>query len=138
MLNRDAFIEKGHARIHGHFGPNKAPWPFASVYCSLAEKGSADISRFKAVEFMAKGDGKSYDLLIYLDSVTDFGHYRKPFQAPKEWTKIRLELKDFKQPDWGKPVPQDYRAVKEFLFAPSGMNDEDYDLSLDEIRLLAD
>lgn len=123
-------------RIYGHFGKNIAPWPFASIYTSLALEGPADMSPFKAIEFMTRGDGKTYDLLVYLSQVTDFAHYRQSFQSPSVWTKVRLELKNFKQPDWGTKISQDYRSVKEILFAPSGMNDENFDLSLDDITFV--
>lgn len=143
LKNKDNFIVPGGpggsrncGRIYGHFGKNIAPWPFASIYTSLDAKGPADISSFKAIEFMTRGNGKNYDLLVYLSQVADFAHYRHSFKAPTDWTKVRLELKDFKQPDWGVKVPRDYRSVKEILFAPSGMNDEDFDLSLDDITFV--
>ena len=143
LKDKDHFIVEGGAngskycaRIFGHFGKNVAPWPFASVYTSLDAKDPVDLSPFKAVEFMVKGDGKKYDLLIYLAQVTDFAHYRHSFTATKEWTKVRLKLKDFKQPDWGAKVKRDYRLVKEILFAPSGMNNEDFDLSIDNVTFV--
>jgi hypothetical protein len=143
LKNKDKFIVKGGpngsrncARIHGHFGKNVAPWPFTSIYTSLDAQGPADLSSFKAIEFMAKGNGKTYDVLIYLSQVADFAHYRHPFKAPANWAKVRLEFRDFKQPDWGVKVKRDYRSVKQVLFAPSGMNDEDFDLSLDDITFV--
>ncbi len=127
----------GHyAQLKGHFGHMRAPWPFASLSSRFDATRPADISGFKAVEFMAKGDGKSYGVALHLNQITDFAHYRAEFKAPKEWAKIRLNLDDFRQPSWGKAVPQDFEAVKALAFDPAGMNDEDFDLSIDDVTLV--
>gem|GEM_PF-861484 len=143
IKNKDEFIvkggangSKGSARIYGHFGKLIAPWPYASIYTAQAQEEPMDLSDYKAIEFWAKGDGKNYEVQLFLTQITDYAHYRLSFQAPKTWTKVRLVLSDFKQPDWGGKVPQDFSSIKEILFAPQGMNDEDFDLSIDDVTLV--
>ena len=143
IKNKDEFIvkggangSKGSARIFGHFGKLVAPWPYASLYTTQAQEEPMDLSDYKAIEFWARGDGKNYEVQLFLTQVTDYAHYRLSFQAPKAWTKVRLELSTFHQPDWGSKVPQDFQSVKEIIFAPQGMNDEDFDLSIDDVTLV--
>ncbi len=144
MTNLNKFIVPGgangskySARITGHFGKMVAPWPFCSIQAPLdMDGGPVDLSQFSAVEFMAKGDGKSYVFLVYVSQVTDFAHFRLSFVAPKVWTKVHIDLKKLAQPDWGIKVKQDYHSVLELLFAPLTMNDESYDLSIDDLTLV--
>ena len=95
-----------------------------------------DMSEFKAIEFWAKGDGKNYDVMVYPSQVTDYAQFRHAFTAPKAWAKVHMDLATFSQPDWGAKVPQDFSSVKEIQFAPSAMNDEDFDLSIDDVTLV--
>ena len=143
IKNKDAFIvkdgangSKGSARIFGHMGKLMAPWPYASIYTALPMEEPMDLSDFKAIEFWAKGDGKNYEVQLFMTQVTDYAHYRLTFSAPKSWTKVHLDLTAFHQPDWGGKVSQDYHSVKQIIFAPQGMNDEDFDLSIDDVTLV--
>ena len=143
LKDKDQFILKDGAngskycaRIYGHFGKLVAPWPYASIYTSLLNEEPMDLSEFKAIEFWAKGDGKTYEAMVYPSQVTDYAHFRQTFVAPKNWTKVRLDLATFHQPDWGAKVPLYFHSVKEILFEPSGMNDEDFDLSIDDVTLV--
>jgi len=144
MTNMAKFIVPGGANgskysgeITGHFGKMVAPWPFASINTSLDSSGGpVDLSQFSAVEFMAKGDGKSYVFLVYVSQVKDFAHFRMSFVAPKVWTKIHVDLKKLVQPDWGVKVKADYHSVLELLFAPLTLNDESYDLAIDDVTLV--
>ncbi len=136
MVKDGANGSKGSARIYGHYGKLQAPWPYCSIFTSLPMEDPMDISDYKSIEFMAKGDGKLYDVLIFPTQVTDYAHFRHSFTAPKAWTKVHLDLSTFYQPDWGNKVALDFHSVKEILFSPSGMNDEDYDLSIDDVTLV--
>ncbi len=131
------FAGKGsYARMAGHYGRRVAPWPHASLNATLGKDLPADLSSFKAVEFLAKGDGKTYDVLLYLNQVTDFAHFKQAFTAPKEWGRVRLELDAFRQPDWGRQIPQDFRAVKELLFSSSNLDNEDFELCIDQVEFV--
>ena len=143
IKNKDQFLakdgangSKGSIRIYGHMGKLVAPWPFASIYTSQAQEEPMDLSDFKAIEFWTKGDGKSYEVQLFLTQITDYAHYRLSFTAPKAWTKVRLDLSAFHQPDWGGKVPPNFQSIKEIIFAPQGMNDEDFDLSIDDVILV--
>jgi hypothetical protein len=143
VKNKDQFLVKDGAngskfcaRIFGHFGKMVAPWPYATLYTSLTNEEPMDMSEFKAIEFWAKGDGKNYDVMVYPSQVTDYAQFRHAFTAPKAWAKVHMDLATFSQPDWGAKVPQDFSSVKEIQFAPSAMNDEDFDLSIDDVTLV--
>ena len=58
------------------------------------------------------------------------------FSAPREWTKIKLTFKNFMQPGWAAPVKKSFVDVKTLQFSPSGMSDEDYELEIDDLKLL--
>jgi len=76
-------------RIHGHFGRNVEPWPYADVRASFSP---ADLSSVETVRFHVRGDGKKYILALVRETVVDFAHYRAEFVAPKEWTQVELPL----------------------------------------------
>jgi hypothetical protein len=144
MTNMAKFIVPGgangskySAEIMGHFGKMVAPWPFASINTSLdVTGGPVDLSQFSGVDFMAKGDGKTYVFLVYVSQVKDFAHFRVSFTAPKEWTKVHVDFKKLAQPDWGVKVKPDYHSVLELLWAPLTLNDESYDLAIDDVTLV--
>ncbi len=127
------------ARIHGHYGRNVAPWPYAQLSAGLAPGGGAvDLSAFSAVRFWARGDGKTYDVLLERLAVKDYDNYRSAFTAPVEWTQITLPLSGFKQNAWGRQIPMAWTDVSSLVFSPDGgFSDEDYDLSVDRVEFLA-
>jgi chitinase len=122
-------------RFYGHFGKSGAPpWPYADVGAAMP---SSDLSQFKAVRFAAKGDGKRYLVVFRRGAVRDYGHFRAPFVAGKEWTQIEVKFDDLKQPDWAHQVPRGFVDVTSIAFMPGvSFSDEDYDLSIDNIELV--
>jgi hypothetical protein len=122
--------------ISGHFGKSRAPWPYALLSTGLRPEGKgADLSKFKSLQFMAKGDGKSYQVLLGQESVSDFGEYRAEFTAGKDWALQSLPLDGFAQPGWAKPVRRSFVDVTALQFMPAGMDDEDYAFEIDDLRL---
>ncbi len=126
------------ARIWGHYGKNQAPWPYAMLTVTLAASGgAADLSDFKSVEFWAKGDGKTYSLILARSTVKDYCNYRLDFKAPAGWTQTALSFSDFKQPAWGRQMPFGLADVLYLAFAPNAnFSDEDFDLWVDDVTLV--
>ncbi len=121
-------------RIHGHFGKNIAPWPYADVRASFER---TDLNRFSTVRFWAKGDGKKYVLAIVRTAVADYSHYRAAFVAPEEWTLVELPLASFVQPEWGVQRALDFRDAEALSFQPdASLDDESYDLWIDKLELV--
>lgn len=132
----------GHSKfaigITGHFGKNQAPWPYASLHCGLNPAGEgADLTPFKVISFMAKGDGKNYEVVLSQEAVKDYGYYRSSFKATNEWTEVVLPLKNFMQSGWAAPVKKSFVDVKALQWSPAGMNDEGYELQIDNVKLIA-
>ncbi len=126
------------AHIAGHYGKSIAPWPYAMLTGTLkASGGAVDLSGFKAVEFWAKGNGKTYSLILTRSAVRDYCNYRQDFKAPTEWTQVTLPFSGFKQPAWGRQVPFGLTDVLYLAFTPNAdFNDEDFDLWVDDVTLV--
>jgi len=122
-------------RIFGHYGRSGAPpWPYADVGASMP---SSDLSQFKAIRFAAKGDGKTYLVVLRRGAVRDYGHFRAIFKAPKEWAPVEIKFDDLKQPDWAHQTPRGFVDVTSIAFMPGvSFSDEDYDLSIDNVELV--
>jgi uncharacterized lipoprotein YddW (UPF0748 family) len=123
--------------ISGHMGKNRAPWPYALLSTGFNPASEpTDLSAYKALVFMAKGNGKNYEVVMAQDAVKDYGYYRCSFVAGKEWAEVRLPLKNFIQSPWASPVKRSFVDVKYMEFQPSGLDDADYDLAIDDVRLV--
>ena len=116
-------------RIHGKLGANKEPWAWASLSITLP---NGDLRGYKAVEFWAKGDGKTHNIRLEKKSVTDFANYSASFPTSSKWTKVTIPFSDFKQPDWGKQVDASMGDVEKFTFFPSTF-ESTYDFSVDGV-----
>jgi hypothetical protein len=120
------------ARIFGHMGSNKAPWPFSTLNINTSPQSQpTDLSKYKGIQFMVKGDGGKYNVQLEREAVKDYAHFAFKFQAPQEWKVIRVEWNKFSQPEWGQKVPLEVKDVQKISFHPQ-VNDKDYDLSIDE------
>jgi hypothetical protein len=121
-------------RIWGHFGKAQAPWPYADIRATFE---NTDLSPFVAVRFWTKGDGKSYVLALVRSAVRDYAHPRASFTAPAKWTQVEIRFDALKQPSWGKAVAPGQFDATALSFQPgSQFNDEDYDLSIDDVELV--
>jgi hypothetical protein len=126
------------ARIFGHYGESKAPWPSAILQSGLAQGNlPVDISAYSSLEFDIKGDGQAYEVVLLRDSVKDYAHFRQAFATSGQWKTVSLPLHKFEQPGWGKPVQGGMVDVTHLRFQPAGtLSDVDFDLSIDNIRLV--
>ncbi|HEX9298084.1 MAG TPA: CIA30 family protein [Polyangiaceae bacterium] len=122
-------------RMWGHFGKSGAPpWPYADVGASMP---TSDLSQFKAIRFAAKGNAKKYMVVLRRGAVRDYGQFRAPFSAPKEWTQVEVKFDELQQPDWAHPVQRGWVDVIQIAFMPDVLfSDEDYDLSIDNVELV--
>ena len=68
-------------------------------------------------------------------TVTDWGHFAVTFNATPSWTKIKVPLSQFAQPDWAKKVKATFEDVTHVTFG-AVEGDKDFDLWVDEIRFL--
>jgi hypothetical protein len=125
------------ARIWGHYGKNREPWSWASLSARLSpEDYPVDLNGFRAVEMMVKGDGKRYQLCLVREAVGDYANFRTVFVAGKEWTRIVMPIREFSQPGWGKRLERTFPDVKSIQIEPCEMDDEDFDVSVDDVRLV--
>jgi hypothetical protein len=122
--------------ITGHYGKNQAPWPYAMIRTAFSPGSDPmDLSAFKTLAFDVKGNGKNYEVALIQESVKDYGYARQAFKAGPNWETVRLKLRDFGQPGWAAPVKKKFVDVKAVQFQPSGLNDEDYEIQIDNVRL---
>ena len=126
------------AHISGHYGKSIAPWPYAQLTGTLNAGGTAtDLSAFKSLEFWVKGDGKTYSVILARAAVEDYCNFRADFKAGTEWSKVTINLTDFKQPSWGRQVPFKLSDILYFSFTPNAdFSDEDFNLWVDDITLV--
>lgn len=119
-------------RIHGTFGKNQDPWPWAALSLAMSDP---NLSGYSALRFNAKGDGRTYVARIGRAAVKDFAHYAANFTAGKEWSTVTLRFADFAQPSWGAPVGGAFTDVEKIEFSPL-MNEQPYDLWIDDVTLV--
>jgi hypothetical protein len=126
-------LSPGHSgRIHGHYGKNQAPWPWANLTLALAQH---DIRSYRALRFYVKGDTGRYRVLLCRSTVKDFGYHSSDFDAPAKWTLVTLPLSDFVQPSWAQPQAADFKDIEKISFSPT-TPDQDYDLGIDDLTLV--
>lgn len=123
-------------KLAGHYGHNRAPWPYALLATGFAPGYPAvDLRPFKALRFWARGDGKALELVLRRKAVTDYGDFRASVMTGPDWARYRLALKDFRQPDWAEPVPAVFSDVTMLIFQPGGRDDEDFWFEIDDVEL---
>ena len=122
--------------FHGHYGKQQAPWPYASLLTYLnPDHAPTDLSALKGISFYAKGDGQSYEVVLHEPVVKDYAYFRARFKAERAWAPVSLDWTAFKQPGWGQPVQSDFSDVDQLQFSPAGLDDQDFELNIDDVRL---
>ncbi len=131
-----ALGSKAGIRFSGQIGRQEAPFPFANLHISVTAKVPADLRAFGGIAFMAKGDGKDYEVMLVLDSVKDYCYHRAIFKAPKQWTLVSIAFADLYQPTWGKALAFNAKAVNQIVIAPSADSGaEVFGVWVDELSL---
>ncbi|MGI8785172.1 MAG: amidohydrolase family protein [Acidobacteriota bacterium] len=115
---------------------SERPAPRLRIQAPLSPGAFAltDASRFKGIQFEARGEG-DYRVLLQSYAVRDGDYHAAPFQAGGRWRKIRIAFSEFKQSGPGsstaqKPAPQ-LQAVLWEIARPAGARAW---LELDNVR----
>jgi hypothetical protein len=125
----------GSGRVKGTLGANRAPWSWVQLQLFLDKASSAkDISKFKSLRFMVKGNGGRYNVGLIKKAVSDFDHFVFTFQAPPTWTEVRIPLGDFRQAGWGKKVNAVFDDVTMIQFSPAE-NEKPFEFFVDDVTL---
>jgi hypothetical protein len=97
-----------------------------------------DISSFKALTFMAKGDGRSYQVKIETEAVKDRDYHQFVFTPPiGAWRQYIIPLSSFKQQGWGTAVPFTAADVKSVAWASVGAHcDDAVPLDIDRVAFI--
>jgi hypothetical protein len=126
-------LSPGHsARIHGHLGSGRAPWPWALLALNLPDN---DLRAYSGISFYLKGRGTRVRVQLLKGSVKDFAHFSDEVDASSSWRKVTMPFADFKQPAWAAQVPAVFDDVEKIAFQPASM-DADYDFQIDDLTLV--
>lgn len=76
---------------------------FASVRCPPTK---LDLSKYEAIRFKVRGDGRTYWFNINVPSILPAFSYRATFETqPGKWQEIQIPFKDFRATSFGQEVP---------------------------------
>ena len=104
------------------------------------DEASQDMSAYSGVQFYARGDGRTYRLLIGKAAVKDSNHFYAEFQAPTDWKLIRISFSKLGQsPYFGAQVkwsPKDVTAVGFMVMAEPGAT-TNVKLDVDDVAFFA-
>jgi imidazolonepropionase-like amidohydrolase len=85
---------KGSLLITGTVRDKEPRWAGAMFFPGKTAMAPANVSAKKALAFWAKGDGKSFSVMLFAQS-KGYRPAEKRFTASDEWKRFRFELKDF-------------------------------------------
>ena len=95
IVNEGANNSRGSLMVTGEVRPGfQYPWSGVAFFPGSPPMSPANLSSKKEISFWAKGDGKTYRIMIY----TKAGGYMpatREFVASQEWKQFRLKLSDF-------------------------------------------
>jgi hypothetical protein len=122
--------------LKGHYGKNKAPWPYTSLVTAFnADRAPADLSPYKALMLMTHDDSKPMTVMLDRKMMKDYGNFKAQFTPGKDWQEFRLALDDFAQPNWAEVVPRAFSDVTTLQFQPGNRDDEEFEFEIDDVRL---
>lgn len=124
----------GYGQFSGHVSLDNNGG-FASVMMRL---NSLDVKPYTKVSIKLKGDGKSYQLRLK-HKASDYHNYVHSFDTSGEWETIVLPLIDFYPSFRGRTLDYpnfeaDY--IEEIRFLIANKKEEDFNLLIDEIKLI--
>ena len=99
------------------------PWAGAMVFPGAQPMTPVDFSTKKEVVFFARGDGASYRLMLFAESLGQVPASAS-FPADDTWTEKRIDLR---------ALAQDLRGVWGLAFV-AGPGDGEFDLTIDQVR----
>ncbi len=90
----------GVLRVSGEIRPGFAfPWSGAMFFPTAVPMQPADVSAHKTLVFRARGDGRSYSVMLFSGAQVQSMPSVRPFVAGAEWTEVRIALADFQGAD---------------------------------------
>lgn len=126
---------KGAGRVKGTLGANRAPWSWVQLQLFLDRASSPkDLSKFKSLRFMVKGNGGRYNVGLIKKAVTDYDHFLFSFNAPATWTEVKIPIDKFRQAGWGKKVDARFDDVVMIQFSPAE-NEKPFEFAVDDVSL---
>ncbi len=108
---------------------------FASVSLSLAPAGAeaVDISRYKGIQFYAKGDGKQYRAVFSSLAVIDFDDFSYMFTAGEDWQLVKIPFARLIQMGFGKRMEWTGKDVTSLQLTTFGAPQKSFKLLIDEV-----
>jgi hypothetical protein len=105
MITAGAKGSKGAMSLTAKLTPDFQWGGFAGVRAWYQTDGAPkDMSAASGVQFYARGDGKSYRVLVAKENVKEGNHFAGEFTAPSEWTLIQMPFSKLTQLPFGTPV----------------------------------
>ncbi len=97
-----------------------------------------DISQYNAIEFWARGDGKSYRMKLRSPVTGDYDDFGYNFAPTPEWTRYVVTFDQLQQEGWGKKVNRD-NVLKQVISVTWQTRNQPHDsieLAVDNIRFI--
>lgn len=97
-----------------------------------------DISQYNAIEFWAKGDGKSYRMKLRSPVTGDYDDFGYNFAPTPEWQRYVVSFDQLQQEGWGKKVNRD-NVLKQVISVTWQTRNQPHDsieLAVDNIRFI--
>ena len=85
---------KGALQIEGNIAENAVAWSGAMFFPGPAPMTPVNLSSKKAISFWAKGDGRSYRVMVY-SQTNGYIPKMQSFEAGPEWKKISMPISGF-------------------------------------------
>jgi imidazolonepropionase-like amidohydrolase len=111
-------------RIEGEIVPAPVTWAGAMFFPGTAPMSPVDLSQRRAITFWTRGDGGSYQLMVYAKT-SGYMPKMRPFTAGAEWTRVRVPFSDFET---------DGHDIMGLFFGASGSTGK-FVLSIDDVRV---
>ena len=94
VVNGGASGTKGALEVSGTIAAGAPyPWAGAMFFPGATPMAPVNLSRFKAIVFRARGDGREHSLMVFADRLGNIPAVR-PFTAGAEWEEIVVPLSE--------------------------------------------
>ncbi len=120
------------------------PYSYIAIGTTLNKEAQpTDITKYKGIEFWAKGDGKEYQVQLPTPAIKDFNYYNEVFTAQPEWTRYEILFDDLQQNNWGNktvavPKADALTQIKSIVWRtyPLGQPRENVELMIDDVKFI--
>ncbi|HWH70992.1 MAG TPA: CIA30 family protein [Candidatus Sulfotelmatobacter sp.] len=124
--------------LTGKLTPDYQWGGFVGVKAPVQPDGAPkNLTAFPGVEFYARGDGRTYRVLVSKESVKDWNHFYSEFAAPADWTLVQVPFAKLErspyattQVNWS---AEDVTAVGFLAMSEPGISTE-VKLEIDNVR----